>query len=138
MTNNKAVLAKMQCGVVTEEGPVTINCAMYFAETDPFEVVFMSQERTEDGEPVEWHYSRDLLAQGLKGEMGLMYGDGDVQLYKEGKFIFTIFTQGDRKCLIAFAPDDMQTFLDETEKIVPLGAEQIDVDAELAKLLAEE
>lgn len=137
---SKGVLARMQCAIVTDEEPITINCAMFYVGSNPFEVVFLTAEQTEDGQPCEWRYARELIALALK-EPGTVYGDGDVRVFSENKFLYTSLNQENRAATLAFSKEDMCSFLAETEKICPLGKESIseeDIDAAIQELLSEE
>lgn len=133
----KGVLARMHAAIITEDQPIPITCAMLYAENSPFEVVFMAEERTEDGDPVEWRYARDLIVDALRvGET--MHGGGDVEVFKENGFVYTILKQGNRQVIVAFMQQDMERFIFETEKVCPVGQESMDLDEELRSFLAEE
>lgn len=137
----KGILARLQCAIITEEVPIPLNCAMYYAETNPYEVVFVSEEQTADGKPVEWHYSRELISQALSGEPETVYGEGDVQTFCENEFFFTKLARGDSMVLLAFAQRDIQHFFQATTEIVPFGEEAIqetDIDAFLSEVLGPE
>ncbi len=135
--NPKGVLCKMTCAIVHDNGYKPIPCIMYYNSDSPFEVMFAAEEETEDGEPAEWHYSRDLLAQAVNGEFETPYGEGDVQIFKENQFLFTLLCQGESKCLVAFMQTDMEAFLTATTDIVPIGSEETDVDSAIAALLGD-
>jgi hypothetical protein len=135
MSVPQGVLAKMFCAIVFEDGHKPIPCIMYYSSSSPFEVVFSADEETEDGEPSEWRYSRELLAQAVHGDYEVPYGEGDVQIFKDNEFLFTLLSQGMKKCLVAFQISDMEIFLSATTDLVPLGSESTDVDAAIAALL---
>jgi hypothetical protein len=138
--NPKGVLAKMTCAIVTQDNYTPMSCVMFYDQTRPLEVMFGSVENTIDGEPAEWYYARDLLHEALAGEEEVRYGEGDVVVFKAQNFLFTVLTAGELSCCVAFMKADMETFLKETEKLVPFGQEVIteeEIDDVIARILGE-
>jgi hypothetical protein len=55
--------------------------------------------------------------------------------------LFTVLTAGELSCCVAFMKADMETFLKETEKLVPFGQEVIteeEIDDVIARILGED
>jgi hypothetical protein len=139
--NSHGILAKMSAAIVQEDTYTPISCVMFYDMNEPFEVVFSSAEGVaEPGDVVEWHYGRDLLKAAVDGEERALHGEGDVIISKEEQFVFTMLQSTEGRCLIAFALQDIKTFLDLTATYVPFGEEMMgdDVDAALRELLDEE
>lgn len=134
-----AIVANMHAGIVTESTMTPIKCVMAYDAASPFEVVFVSKD-LDDGEIAEWHYARDLLHAALLGEEEELHGEGDVIVTKEQGFIFTLLKSDDVAAIVCFLTEDIQTFLNYTETLVPFGQESIeegDLDEALREFLGE-
>lgn len=134
---HKGILANLSAAIIVGDSFKPIECVLFFDEDSPFEIVFASSQETSDGGPVEWHWSRDVLSQAVHSEKDMVeYGEGDVQMFKAQTFLYTFLAAGQEKCLLAFMLSDMQKFLSETERLVPLGAEpETDWDAAFNEML---
>jgi hypothetical protein len=132
-------VAQMHAAVIQEDMYTPISCLMIYDMRSPFEVVFLSTEAT-DGEPVEWHFARDLIRTTLDGEELAVHGEGDVILSRENGFVFILLQSPDGRAIVAFLEADMKTFLSYTENLIPFGKEPVketDIDAELREILGE-
>ncbi|MEU0468937.1 SsgA family sporulation/cell division regulator [Amycolatopsis sp. NPDC006131] len=91
----------------------------------PWEVLLVLPTET-------WHISRDTLTEGVD------FADGDGLIYvrhvEEGVEIVLASPKGGEAVLL-FDRDDLLDFLDMTWQVVPAGAETIDIDSGLDKLL---
>jgi hypothetical protein len=89
------------------------------------------------GEPVEWVLGRDLLAGGLEGSAG----HADVRIWSAAgrgdESIYIALGSSAGTALLEVPVQDISSFLEDTEALVPRGTEAglIDWDAELAHLL---
>jgi hypothetical protein len=87
--------------------------------------------RTERGRWIEWTFARDLLVTGLTEPSGL----GDVRVrpdLSEDEAMLTLEIESpDGYASFQLERDDVQSFIDCTFELVPLGAESehFDVDA---------
>lgn len=108
--------------------PVTLR----FDERDPFAVwlLFPPRDPGEDAWPVD----RGLVAAGLDGPSGV--GNVTVAPLFGGRVAVTLRSPGDGPVAVLFNRMDLFAFLRRTFRLVPPGAERLDVDAELAALLS--
>jgi hypothetical protein len=115
---------------------VSLACSLLYSRRDPY-AVRLSLD-TGAGNPVEWTFSRDLLASALYGAEGI----GDVRAWPSPA------GAGEKTLNIELGPPDacarfqvraagIKAFLDRTYKLVPGGQESafLNLDAELAELL---
>ncbi|MDX2730467.1 SsgA family sporulation/cell division regulator [Streptomyces sp. PA03-2a] len=94
---------------------------------------------THSDDPGEWVLGRDLLADGLSGSAG----DGDIRIWSaaghgvQGMYITLGSSAG--TAWLEVPVQDVKAFLENTEALVPRGAESghIDWAIELANLRAE-
>lgn len=106
-----------------------------YEPTDPYVVhaVFLA----DCGEPVEWVLGRDLLADGLKGSAG--YADVRIRSAagRGDRSMYIALGSSAGTALLEVPVQDITSFLQDTEALVPRGTEsgRIDWDAELAHLL---
>lgn len=80
---------------------------------------------------VDWTFARDLLADGVDRPAGL----GDVQVWTTGALAHIQLQVDDETSLFSVPVAVLQRFLAATERRVPRGTEQVDVDAVLAELI---
>jgi hypothetical protein len=127
--------------------PVPVQVALCYSAADPFAVHAVFATGTEE---IEWVFARELLAAGFTGPAG----DGDVHIHpipatsahagrpggeRTGRLVLELSSPSG---LAVFATDAAAVgeFLLATYQLVPEGAEldskHVDVDAELAALLA--
>jgi Streptomyces sporulation and cell division protein, SsgA len=121
--------------VVPEHGAVPLVASLYYSAGDPYAILMAFHVGAE--EPVEWIFSRDLLAAGLHGPAG----EGDVQVWPgddHGVGVLNIalsspFGQAHFEAPISAIAD----FLNRTFGIIAAGHESdfVDVDSELDELL---
>lgn len=97
----------------------------------PFEVVLNFGARPTDGDEVIFHVERGILADGLTKESGI----GDVRCWTCAHGYHIALTSEDGNAILRFDPDAVRAFLADAEDLVPYGAESVDFDIELAKLL---
>lgn len=89
---------------------------------DPFAVTMIISGRvTSDkygpGEPVTWHYSRELLAAGLKSPVKL--GDGDVRFKREGRNLLICLRNGAGHAHLSLPARAVEHFLDQADDPAP-------------------
>jgi hypothetical protein len=107
--------------------PVFSRISFHVDEPFAVKVAF----RTERGRWIEWTFARDLLVTGLTEPSGL----GDVRVrpdLSEDEAMLTLEIESpDGYASFQLERDDVQSFIDSTFELVPLGAESehFDVDA---------
>lgn len=124
--------------VLSHDLSVSIRAALQYDADDPYAVRAVFHTLDQNG-TVEWFLSRDMLAQALSEHTG----HGDVHMWP------TSDSGRDAVCMVLRSPagsallelpaQGVESFLRETWSAVPPGAEssRLDLDAELAQLLAE-
>jgi hypothetical protein len=118
---------------------VALPVGLHYSSQDPYTVKMAFDAGT--GEPVEWAFSRDLLAAALHGREGI----GDVRAWPS-----VASADGEKILNIVLGPPTgsarfeasaagIEAFLARTFELVPGGQESacLDLDAELAELLSQ-
>ncbi|MET7778969.1 SsgA family sporulation/cell division regulator [Streptomyces mirabilis] len=121
--------------VVSHTYSLPLCVRLRWEPTDPYVVraVFFA----DCDEPVEWVLGRDLLADGLEGSAGY----ADVRIWsaagRGNQSIYIVLRSSAGTALLEVPLQDVTSFLQDTEALVPRGTESghIDWDAELAHLL---
>ncbi|WP_030340459.1 SsgA family sporulation/cell division regulator [Streptomyces sp. NRRL S-1022] len=121
--------------VVSQACSLPLCVRLRYEPTDPYVVraVFF----IDCDEPVEWVLGRDLLADGLKGSAG----HADVRIWpaagRGDESVYIALGSSAGTALLKVPVQDITSFLQDTQALVPRGAESghIDWDAELAHLL---
>ncbi|MET7893551.1 SsgA family sporulation/cell division regulator [Streptomyces mirabilis] len=121
--------------VVSHTCSLPLCVRLRWEPTDPYVVhaVFFA----DCDEPVEWLLGRDLLADGLEGSAGY----ADVRIWpavgRGDQSIYIVLGSSAGTALLEVPVQDVTSFLQDTEALVPRGTESghIDWDAELAHLL---
>ncbi|OIK06460.1 hypothetical protein BIV23_08425 [Streptomyces monashensis] len=117
---------------------VSMRVALRYEADDPYAVRAVFDPQGEGG-TVEWFFSRDMLAQALSEHTGR----GDVCMWPAGEsgrdVVYVVLRSPAGSALLEFPAQGVESFLRETWSVVPPGAEssRLDLDAELAQLLAE-
>ncbi|WP_435220600.1 SsgA family sporulation/cell division regulator [Streptomyces sp. Tue6028] len=125
--------------VVSHGRSLPLCMRLRYEPTDPY-VVHAAFFAADGDEPVEWTLGRDLLASGLKGSAG----EGDVRILSAvghgDQVMYIALRSRAGTALLEVPVQDVQTFLENTEALVPQGAEsgRIDWDAELARMLTKD
>ena len=121
--------------VVPEHGGVPLTASLNYRRDDPYAIRMAFHVGTD--EPVEWIFSRDLLAVGLDRAAG----DGDVQVWPAAaahRGVVNIALSSPFGQAHFEAPATALTgFLLRTYEVVPAGreADYIDIETELSDLL---
>jgi hypothetical protein len=121
--------------VVPEHGGVPLTASLNYRRDDPYAIRMAFHVGTD--EPVEWIFSRDLLAVGLDRTAG----DGDVQVWPAAaayRDVVNISLSSPFGQAHFEAPATALTgFLLRTYEVVPAGreADYIDIETELSDLL---
>jgi Streptomyces sporulation and cell division protein, SsgA len=138
--NRGTVSAGQDLRLVGPDGViVALRVGLHYSSQDPYAIKMSFDAGT--GEPVEWTFSRDLLAAALHGREGI----GDVRAWP------SVAPVGGKKILnIVLGPPagsarfeasavGIETFLARTFELVPSGQEPdwLSLDAELAELLSQ-
>ena len=116
---------------------VTVPATLAYAPTEPYAVSTVF--RTGDGD-ITWVFGRDLLEDGLNSRVG----EGDVAVWPSAsrgtKVVCLSLASPSGSALLEADHDAVRSFLDDSYRLVPLGAEGplLDLDAELAGLLGDE
>lgn len=123
--------------VVSRAYSLPLCMSLRYEPADPY--VVRALFFTHSDEPVEWVLGRDLLAEGLKGSAG----GGDVRIWsavsRGDQAMYIVLGSRAGNALLEVPVQDVSTFLENTEALVPRGTEsgRIDWDVELAHLLKE-
>jgi hypothetical protein len=107
------------------------SALLRYDAADPYKVVLDFGAHPQDGEPMTWTFARDLLADGLTRRAG----EGDVRCWTCSHGYHIVLSSPDGRATIRFSADAVRAFLVDTEDLVPYGAETVDFDVELSKLL---
>ena len=106
-----------------------------YVADDPYAVSLSF--RPERGQWIEWVFARDLLVTGLSEPVGL----GDVRVrpdlsLEEDVFVIELESP-DGYAVVEMRRDEVESFLDATAEVVPLGAESahVDVDGFIAAVI---
>nr|QIY68827.1 SsgA family sporulation/cell division regulator [Streptomyces sp. RLB1-33] len=124
--------------VLSHDLSVPIRAALQYDADDPYAVRAVFHTLDQSG-TVEWFLSRDMLAQALSEHTG----HGDVRMWPtrdSGRDVVRMVLRSPGgSALLEFPAQGVESFLRETWSAVPPGAEssRLDLDAELAQLLAE-
>ncbi|MFJ5034728.1 SsgA family sporulation/cell division regulator [Streptomyces sp. NPDC088560] len=125
--------------VVSHDLSVPMCAALRYEADDPYAVRAVFASPLSQSETVEWFFSRDMLTQALSEHTG----HGDVRMrpaVDSGRdVVFVELRSPSGSALLEFPAQSVESFLRETRSVVPPGAEssRLDLDAELAQLLAE-
>ncbi|SEP49684.1 SsgA family sporulation/cell division regulator [Amycolatopsis saalfeldensis] len=115
--------------VLLNESTTPVLSRLSYHAAEPFAVTVAF--RTERGRWIEWTFARDLLVTGLGEPAGL----GDVRVrpdLSEDEAMLTLEIESpDGYASFELEREDIQTFLDSSYELVPLGeeSESFDVDA---------
>jgi hypothetical protein len=115
--------------LLTAAGSHPVAVCMRYDTADPYAVALVFQ--VQNSQPVEWFLARDLLDTGMRQDSGEM----DVRIEPLGSTIRIILSAPSGRAVFDASRSDLELFLAETFGLVPLGAEQIDIDSEILKLV---
>ncbi|MEU0397110.1 SsgA family sporulation/cell division regulator [Streptomyces sp. NPDC006208] len=122
--------------VISRTSSLSMCMSLRYEPTDPY--VVRAAFFTDADEPVEWVLGRDLLADGLRGSAGC----GDVRIWpavgRGDQAMYIVLGSPAGTALLEVPVQDVRTFLENTEALVPRGTESghIDWNVELANLFA--
>ncbi|MCX4649346.1 MULTISPECIES: SsgA family sporulation/cell division regulator [unclassified Streptomyces] len=122
--------------VISRTYSLSMRMSLRYETTDPY--VVRAAFFTDTDEPVEWVLGRDLLADGLRGSAGC----GDVRVWsavgRGDQAMYIVLGSPAGTALLEVPVEDVKSFLENTEAVVPRGTESghIDWDLELANLFA--
>ncbi|MER5537658.1 SsgA family sporulation/cell division regulator [Streptomyces mirabilis] len=122
--------------VISRTYSLSMCMSLRYEPTDPYVVraVFF----TDTDEQAEWVLGRELLADGLTGSAGC----GDIRVWSAvghgDEAMYIVLGSPAGTALLEVPVQDIRTFLENTEALVPRGAEsgRIDWELELANLFA--
>ncbi|MGW7044126.1 SsgA family sporulation/cell division regulator [Streptomyces avermitilis] len=124
--------------VVSHEMSLSMSMRLQYESSDPYSVRAAFTVVGSD-ETVQWIIGRDLLADGLEGPAG----EGDIRVWPAEEHgvcdLYILLNPPAGAALLKAPTQEIKAFLQETEAVVPRGAEpgHIDLDALLAHLVAE-
>lgn len=129
------VNAEVALRLVAAGQVVPLVASFAYATSDPYAV--RAAFHVGPGEPVEWIFARSLLADGVKAPAG--HGDVLVWPSGDGQVLSISLVSPFGEALFEAPACDIADFLAITYRLVPAGSEpgHVDIDAELASLLAE-
>ncbi|MFD7229104.1 SsgA family sporulation/cell division regulator [Streptomyces sp. NPDC059881] len=122
--------------VVSRTYSLSMCMSLRYEPTDPY--VVRAAFSTDTDEPVEWVLGRDLLADGLRGSAGC----GDIRIWRAvglgDQAMYIVLGSPTGTALLEVPVQDVRTFLENTQALVPRGTESghIDWDLELANMFA--
>lgn len=124
------IVASWQPGCTIVRGHEPHDIKFTYRDSRPFEVEMIVLG--EDGK--SWMFARSIIFDGIKkiGRGGI----ADVQVYNDGEmFCYMRLESRDGWCVLRFQLSQMERFADEMHALVPIGAEKIDMDLVIAKIL---
>ena len=139
------VRTELELRLVVPGGPsLPVLADMRYAADDPWavRVAFQTGAQNEDGSGdgvVEWMFARQLLTDGIAATVG----EGDIRVWPAmsgGQRVINLaMASPSGSALFEIDRDALVEFLQQTYLAVPTGSEEdaVDLDAELARLLAE-
>ena len=134
MNGPRTVSAEVSVSLVAPGQPMPLIATLSYCDDDPYAVraaFHVGLER-----PVEWIFSRELLAAGTGGREGI----GDVRVWPgdDGRVLCIEVSSPAGQATFEAPAADVRSFLDRAYQLVPEGEEagHADVDAGLASLLA--
>lgn len=140
MTNIASVNAELELRLVVPGGPsLPVVADLRYSASDPWAVTVAFQTGGEGDGVVEWMFARQLLTEGVAAPVG----EGDVRVWPSfhgrDRVVNLAMASPSGAALFEIDRDDLVTFLQQTYLAVPTGSEGavVDLDAELAQLLAE-
>ncbi|MFF7887513.1 SsgA family sporulation/cell division regulator [Streptomyces sp. NPDC020794] len=122
--------------VISRTYSLPMCMSLRYEPADPYVVraVFF----TDTDKPAEWVLGRDLLADGLTGSAGC----GDIRVWppvgRGDQAMYIVLGSPAGTALLEVPVQDVRTFLENTEALVPRGTESghVDWELELANLFA--
>ncbi|MFE4824242.1 SsgA family sporulation/cell division regulator [Streptomyces sp. NPDC056704] len=122
--------------VVSRTYSLSMCMSLRYEPTDPY--VVRAAFFTDTDEQTEWVLGRELLADGLTGSTGC----GDIRVWpavgRGDQAMYIVLGSPAGTALLEVPMQDVRTFLENTEALVPRGTEsgRIDWELELANLFA--
>ncbi|MFF1604753.1 SsgA family sporulation/cell division regulator [Streptomyces mirabilis] len=122
--------------VVSRTYSLSMCMSLRYEPTDPY--VVRAAFFTDTDEQTEWVLGRELLADGLTGSTGC----GDIRVWpavgRADQAMYIVLGSPAGTALLEVPVQDVRTFLENTEALVPRGTEsgRIDWGLELANLFA--
>lgn len=123
--------------LVSEELSFRIPVELDFDSADPYAVRFTFD--LPGDAPVTWVFSRELLLDGLSGAIG----EGDVRIEPTScehlADVHISLQVGAERALFRASAPPLVAFLDRTDRLVPLGSEEVcgTLEAQLERILSE-
>ncbi|MFD7641758.1 SsgA family sporulation/cell division regulator [Kitasatospora sp. NPDC059795] len=131
------VATSRSTAVTLPEGPfphVALSAQLRFEASLPYGVCLAFPSRGPQGETLEWHFGRDLLAEGRLAPAG----DGDVRVEPgpDGRVLVTLSPHDAGRTVVSVPAKAVAAFLADAFALVPPGteSEHLDLDAVLAQL----
>ena len=106
-----------------------------FRASDPY---VLDADLTADGPTATWLLSRELVELGMGATQDAAAGEGDVRIWRDEdpEYLLITLTGASGTALLAAPARPVQSFLDETRTLVPLGTESSRVAAALTAFVA--
>lgn len=89
-----------------------------------------------DGEPVVWTIARDLLDDASGRPNFEVHGSGDAQVMRHGDELRLKLDSPDGSIVLSTTAEPLLSFLEETYVACARGGEDLNVDAEIERLLS--
>ena len=135
-----SVSTELELRLVVPGGPsLPVLAGLRYQADDPWAVRVTFQTGGDEDGTVEWMFARQLLTDGIRAAVG----EGDVRVWpstRSGVQIVNLaMASPSGSALFEIDRNGLVEFLQKTYLAVPTGSEEdvVDLDAELARLLAE-
>jgi hypothetical protein len=135
-----SVSTELELRLVVPGGPsLPVLAGLRYEAGDPWAVHVTFQTGGEEDGTVEWMFARELLTDGVREAVG----EGDIRVWPSmagGERVVNLaMASPSGSALFEIDRDALVEFLQQTYLAVPTGSEEdaVDLDAELARLLAE-
>ncbi len=140
MSRIATVRTELELRLVVPGGPsLPVLADLRYSADDPWAVRVAFQTGGDGDGIVEWMFARQLLTEGISGTVG----EGDIRVWPAmsgGERVINLaMASPSGSALFEIDRDALVQFLQQTYLAVPTGTEEevVDIDAELARLLAD-
>jgi hypothetical protein len=135
-----SVSTELELRLVVPGGPsLPVLAGLRYEADDPWAVRVTFQTGGDEDGTVEWMFARELLTDGVREAVG----EGDIRVWPSmagaDRVVNLAMASPSGSALFEIDRDALVEFLQQTYLAVPTGSEEdaVDLDAELARLLAE-
>lgn len=130
MSTTVTIPMRLRCDA---HGDHDVPVVWWYRSSDPY-TIRLRFEATPPDEPVVWEFARDLLRDGLHVLAGVP-GLGDILIWPGRGRVCMLLDSPDGSIRLSASRRDITALVAVLDRVVPFGAEQIDVDGAIAVLL---